>query len=233
VFHGLCSDCAILKADYNLADKEGKRLDLSEGVYLHHAIVMDTSQTQPGLVLQPVCTMKDYADTLANLLTPKPKSAGGMSGGMSSIGNMGGHGHSSRDTSQIDPRYVRPQKRQFVPGMSLGSSIPATMITKGGEDKESFYRVLNSTLTTGFWLGKQDNISASIEAINYKNEAKEVYFAIDYEYLSFPDGKPKNFYDVSMGMMTSNGCGNLAFCQYYLRMHESGSLLMNCRSTQG
>jgi hypothetical protein len=93
------------------------------------------------------------------------------------------------------------------------------MITKGGEDKVSFYRALNSTLQTGFWLGKQDNISISIEAINYKNDPKDVYFAIDYEYLPFPEGKPKDFYDVTMGMMSSNGCGKLAFCKrnLYLR----------------
>jgi hypothetical protein len=207
IFKGLCENCVMLKADYNIASKEGNRLELTNGVYLHHAIIMNTSQKQPGMILNAICSTKNNGSAMAESSIPKQAGSSNMGMGM----GMSGHGHSSRDT-KLDPQG-KMQKRQIGLPDSSVKEMPSTMVTKGHEDLESFYASPNSTLKTGFWLGMDDNITASIEAINYKNETKDVYFAVDYEYLLFPEGKPQKYFDVTLGMLSSNGCGNIAFCQ--------------------
>ncbi|KAF2672011.1 hypothetical protein BT63DRAFT_185843 [Microthyrium microscopicum] len=204
ILGGLCSDCYILKADYNIADKEGTRLTLNEGVYLHHAIVMDTSQTQPGMPLTAVCSAKELADGAAAL-------AKGSSNGMASSSGMGmsGHSHSRRSVSSPNTQAMIHQKRQS--GAANSFPVPATLITKGNEDKIAYYAAPNSTLKTGFWLGKGQHVATTIDAVNYRNETKDMYFTIDYEYTPFPQGKPKDHLDVAMSIMSSNGCGGLAF----------------------
>ncbi|OCK73864.1 hypothetical protein K432DRAFT_220984 [Lepidopterella palustris CBS 459.81] len=120
---------------------------------------------------------------------------------------MSGHGHSRRDGSRF--AYTRKEKRQFAE--LLLNRLPSTLVTKGQENKASFYAPVKSTFKSGFWLGKDDTISTNIEAVNYRNESREIYFAIDYEYLPFPESKLKDYFDVGMGMMSSSGCGGLIF----------------------
>jgi hypothetical protein len=55
---GPCSNCMLLKADYSLTDRDGKRLTLVDGVYIHHIIVMDNtpaSGTVTLLAATPSC----------------------------------------------------------------------------------------------------------------------------------------------------------------------------------
>ncbi len=68
----------LLKADYELSSKEGKCLEISNGVYIHDIIASDTSQKGPGLAAIPSCG--SVMSGASALVSTAPKPVGNAAG---------------------------------------------------------------------------------------------------------------------------------------------------------
>jgi hypothetical protein len=193
----------LLKADYTLTDKDGTRLTLDDGVYIHHIIIMDaapSSGTTTLLAATPDCG--------------KPSWKNG--GGLGSLGPL-----------------VLPFLGGAKGGLPTSSStraIGGVLISKGHENDPTMYAAPGASFKSGFWLGKNDAITANVEAINYKNESREVYLSIDTEYLQMGEKRPSDYLAVGQGMVTSGGCNmaglalrtfNPYFCSILTYPHRS------------
>jgi hypothetical protein len=203
----------LLKADYSLTDKQGTRLTLVDGVYIHHIIVSDAapaSGTTTLLAATPSCG------------APTAKNGGGLGstgalvqGFLGGIlgGGKGGKGGASKGA---------------VPMRGVGG----VLISKGHENEPTMYAVPGAPFKSGFWLGKNDAITANVEAINYKNEPREVYLSIDTEYLQMEEKRPAEYLAVGQGMITSGGCNmaGLALRKSLLRLRL---VLLRGRSAKG
>lgn len=208
---GLCTDCMILGALGEVTDKQGKRLDLSSSIYTHHVIAVAQGKNKK-MVMPPVNPMSSSC--------PGGKSSGkGSSGlggfdpsamlgmGMSGKGGMGGMSHGdpspkmSKQASSLMSGHSL-SKRQFG-GFSM-------FIGQGNEGDVTLYAPINSTVVkSGVWIAKGDKVSATAELVNYNQDPKEVYFAIDAEYLKM-DQEPKDYLPTGTGAIQLMQCGNLA-----------------------
>jgi hypothetical protein len=189
----------LLKADYSLTDERGARLTLVDGVYIHHIIVSDAapaSGTTTLLAATPSCG----------------KSTAQNGGGLGSLGALvqgflgGAPGGGPKG----------PASKGGLPVRGIGG----VLISKGHENEPTMYAAPGATFKSGFWIGKNDAITANVEAINYKNEPQEVYISIDTEYLQMEEKRPSEYLAVGQGMITSGGCNmaglalrkSLCFC---------------------
>jgi hypothetical protein len=101
---------------------------------------------------------------------------------------------------------------------SPARGVGGVLISKGHENQPTMYAAPGAPFKSGFWLGRTDAITANVEAINYKNEPREVYLSIDTEYVQM-EKRPTDYLAVGQGMITSGGC-NMA-----------GLALRKCSST--
>lgn len=178
---GLCNNCMILKAAYDLADKNGKRLDLSDGVYIHHIVMMDrTGKSPSGGGIAPSFNCKGTGKGFGKGFGASPKGGMGM----------------ARHAGSIADAFGAPDQ---IPGFG------AAMIAKGHEMDDILYAAPNSTIKSGFWVGPKDGMFAQIEAINYRNTPRDVYLSIDAEFLPM-DKRPDDYLHVALGMMTAASC---------------------------
>jgi hypothetical protein len=190
----------ILKASYDLANKDGKKLDLSDGVYIHHIIILDSTGRSPK-----------SGGVLPNLNCRGSKGYGkGL--GASSVGSMGMAGRSS--ARSIADSFVAPDQGGFG----------AALIAKGHEMDDILYAAPNSSIKSGFWVGQRDGMMAQIEAINYRNAPQDVYLSIDAEFLPM-DKRPDDYLYVALAMMTAASCSQgtaLTFCTAVIYSPEDG-----------
>ena len=173
----------LLKADYSLTDRSGTRLTLADGVYIHHIIITDAtpaSGTNTLLAATPSCG----------------KASAKNGGGLGSLGGL----------VQGFLGGVLGGAKGGLPKRSMASGIGGVLISKGHENEPTMYAVPGAQFKSGFWVGKNDAITANVEAINYKNEQREVYLSIDTEYIQMGEKRPAEYLAVGQGMITSGGC---------------------------
>jgi len=84
---------------------------------------------------------------------------------------------------------------------SMLNPAPSLLLAKGNEGDGTIFSPINGTVKSGYWIGKDDKLLFLTEVVNYQNEPQEVYLTVDLDYQSFPGGPPKDFLDVSWGML--------------------------------
>jgi hypothetical protein len=80
----------------------------------------------------------------------------------------------------------------LIPFLSCGSApakmIPISVFMAGGLEASEFkFSTTNSSLQTGYYIGKGANIMINVDIVNYDNVAKDLYMVSELEYLP---GKP-------------------------------------------
>jgi hypothetical protein len=194
----------LLKANYDLADKDGKKLDLKDGVYIHHIIMSDRTGRMGGGGLSPKCQGLGGLASLFGGKTAKTASKGENSLGSSAMGNAA--------AAQAAGGPI--QKRQ---GLGFGSIL----VVKGHEDNAILYSPPNDAFKSGNWFGENPGLTANIEAINYRNHPQEVYLSIDAEYLQMNSSRPADYLNIGFGMMSTGGCGGGLNLSKFLQVHSS------------
>jgi hypothetical protein len=172
---GICNDCTVLAGHARMVYKNGTQTGISNGVYGHHFITVDLGRPQILPPAFPACANRFAGSNLGG--------ASPLGGVLSGIQGKNSHGSH--------------QKRQ-MPGISV-------FVAKGGDDGKSIFTAVNSTVKSGFYIGKQDSILFTAELVNYDPIPKEVYFSLDYEYIP---GRPQGLLDVGMGTLDVTGCGS-------------------------
>jgi hypothetical protein len=180
----------LLRAGADITDKEGNRLGLNGGIYVHHIGLIDTARSMTIAPLDEAgSTCPGAKDPLASLFG----SAANMPGPTSM--SMAGHSHSKRQTGPF--AKLRPP---FSP-----------LFVKGNEADAIIYAPGNSTsVKSGYWIGAHDPIVAIAEVINYQAE-QDVYFTVDFDYLPFENSngaRPKDYLEVAMGSVRAEKCGH-------------------------
>jgi hypothetical protein len=99
-----------------------------------------------------------------------------------------------------------PLVQGFLGGGLPKSSMGGVLISKGHENEPTMYAAPGAQFKSGFWIGKNDAITANVEAINYRNQQREVYLSIDTEYIQMGEKRPAEYLAVGQGMITSGGC---------------------------
>jgi hypothetical protein len=176
----------LLKASYDLADKDGRKLDLKDGVYIHHIIMSDKTGRMGGGGLFPKCQGLGGLASLFGGGITAPK------GGQSSS--------AMRDAVAAQAAGGPIQKRQ---GLGFGSIL----VVKGHEDNAILYSPSSNTFKSGNWFGENPGLTANIEAINYRDYPQDVYLSIDAEYLQMDGNRPADYLNIGFGMMSTAGCG--------------------------
>jgi hypothetical protein len=172
----------LLKANYDLADKDGKRLDLKDGVYIHHIIMSDKTGRMGGGGVFPKCQGRGGLAGLFRGGATAPKGSSAM-----------------RFAAAAQAAGGPIQKRQ---GLGFGSIL----VVKGHEDDAILYAPPNNAFKSGNWFGEKPGLVANIEAINYRNYPQEVYLSIDAEYLQMDGRRPADYLNIGFGMMSTGGC---------------------------
>jgi hypothetical protein len=210
---GVCKDCMVLQAKAEITDKEGNRLDLKEQVYTHHIIVANLGRM---MVMPPVLpSFSGFAG------------CAGAAKGSGSMGGMGGMamGAPKAATTPAATPAKSPSKRSpQSPAKSSGSSGMSgfsIFIGKGNEGDSSIFAPINSTaIKSGYWIGKDDKITATAEVVNYKNVPQDIYLSIDMEYRPINGTRPTEYLDVGFGALQIEQCGNM-----YLRTYSAELML--------
>jgi hypothetical protein len=190
------TNCMLLKADYTLTDKSGARLTLVDGVYIHHIIIMDATPTSGTTTLLAATPSCGKASGLGSLGPLVQQFLGGAFGAAKS----------------------------GLPGSSVARGVGGVLISKGHENEATMYAAPGAPFKSGFWLGKNDAITANVEAINYKNEPREVYLSIDTEYIQMEEKHPAEYLAVGQGMITSGGCSMAGLALRMLQSYRSSSV---------
>jgi len=184
----------ILRATADITDKDGNRLGLKNDVYIHHIIVANLARPLDLIPpLLPITTTCDFGQ-----------------GGWPNLGGLGGKG-----TSKDSGKHSHPKREAQVGGQRAGASQWSVFnfdlfIVKGNEgDAQVFSPYNTENVKSGYWIGRDDRISALAEVVNYKNVPQDVYFTLDMEYVKFDDGRPKDYLDVGFGSLLVEQCGNL------------------------
>jgi hypothetical protein len=60
-------------------------------------------------------------------------------------------------------------------------------------------------------VGKYNSINIMAEVINYQSVVKDVYLALDYEYIPNVKELAKDFHDVGIGALTVQPCSTSSF----------------------
>jgi hypothetical protein len=203
---GVCKDCMILQATAHITDKNGKKMGLQDGVYLHHIVMVDSGHAlnmAPLLPAQSSCPAEKGG--MFGLL-------GAMSG--NTVGSSTGNSSAKAPTSGAASHGHGQQKRS-PQWNSLGGVAPGSFtifLAKGNEGDASTYAPLNSSrMKSGYWIGKNSKLSVIAELVNYKTVPRDdAYFSIDLEYIPFSDGRPKEYMDVGFGVMMTESCGDIS-----------------------
>jgi len=189
---GICRNCMILGLRYDVTDGTGKKLLPKDEVYTHHMVLGSTGRRTPMTPLKASGTCMDGVAL--------PDRAAG---------------------SPFPPSY------ESVPDPSkLGSFFanPPVIILNKGQEKNAinFMPLDQQKLKSGFWIGKNDTIMTSVEIVNYKSTAQDVYLTLDLEYLSF-DTRPKNYFRTEFASLFGTPCGPINMCLPSDRLvtHES------------
>jgi hypothetical protein len=100
--------------------------------------------------------------------------------------------------------------------LGLGDAYFRPILVKGHEGNHvQFAPSNNSAPMSGLWIGKGDKIMNSVELVNYKDIAQDVYFTMDMEYLSY-DKKPDDILDVTFTAMFAADCADIMMSQLLL-----------------
>jgi hypothetical protein len=209
--NGICKECMVLSARAEMVDKDGKKLDAKDGVYIHHILVADLGRK---MVVPPMAPTGFSSKGGCPARAKGAKGTGGMSGmhGMSGMGGM-----TPKAPSKLRKRVPQFGNLGSLLGGKTGSAGGrpgglSLFIGKGNEGDSSIFAPLNSTaIKSGFWIGENDKMTATAEVVNYRDTPKDVYFAIDMEYLKFDGGRPAGYLDVGFGALPLDQCGNLFF----------------------
>jgi hypothetical protein len=165
----------VTSALMEVSDKEGKRLDIGEGIYTHHFIAVDVGRYQlPNPVEEPCVSGMKVPQT------PYPGTAA--------------------------PGSFMAAIEKLIPAVSV-------FVGKGEEAAPAVFSAPNTNVKSGFYDAHGDKIYMTAEAVNYKNEDREVYVSLDYEFVKSPNNgkKPAGYLDVGMGSLNIDGCmANLA-----------------------
>jgi hypothetical protein len=178
---GLCKDCMVLQAKASFTDKTGTRIGLDKKIYVHHIIIANAGRSMSIAPLTP----------LQSTCSARPSGASSNSTEM----NHGGMIHVKSLLKQDPPTGY---------GALVRSAAPSLLIAKGNEADSTVFASVNGTLKSGYWIGKDDPLLLMTEVINYQNEPQEIYFTVDMDYLSFAEGKPRDFLDVKWGMIQAD-----------------------------
>jgi hypothetical protein len=76
----------------------------------------------------------------------------------------------------------------LIPFLSCGASpakmIPVSVFMAGGLEAAEFkFAATNSSLQSGYYIGKSANIMVNVDIVNYDNVAKDLYMVSELEYL--------------------------------------------------
>lgn len=184
----------ILSAQGQMAFANGSRQDIQFGVYTHHILLFDVGRPGINLPMKAVCpdgtrSVFGFGGVGGATAVGALGVGAGASGGAAS-GTTGGHSH---------------HKRQFP-------SISA--LVGNGEDASALvFASTDPAVKSGFYAGKDDRYILTVEAINYDDYLKDVWFSLDIEYIEGP--RPAGYLDVGGGAINIDGCeGGLAFREY-------------------
>jgi hypothetical protein len=95
-----------------------------------------------------------------------------------------------------------------IPGLPAGGNFNQLLIKGHEANHVQFAPLNNSGPMSGLWIGKDDKVLNSVELVNYKEVAQDVYFTMDMEYLPF-DKKPTDILDVTFGGMFAADCADM------------------------
>jgi hypothetical protein len=80
-----------------------------------------------------------------------------------------------------------------------------------GEDGTSTkFAVKGAKFNSGFYMGTNNKLNIMAEVINYQNVTKDVFLAMDYEYIPNVTVRAKDFHDVGIGAITVEPCSSSA-----------------------
>lgn len=201
----------VLQARADITDKDGKRLGLHNQVYTHHIGTFALSSGEDLIILVVTDQMRN---TNMAPLRPGRSSSPSCKGGKGGMPGMGGFGMMStpKGPSSGHSGHMKrsPQGLGGLGGI-LGSLKFSMFIAKGNEGDASIFAPLNTTssMKSGYWIGKGDQVLGMAEAISYKTVPQDVYLTIDYEYLPIGGPRPKEYLDVSFGTIMVTDCGEL------------------------
>jgi hypothetical protein len=108
-------------------------------------------------------------------------------------------------------KATRSKRSPQSGGAGRGGMGFSMFIGKGNEADASIFAPLNvsSPIKSGYWFGKDDNVAAMAEIINYKTTPQEVYVTLDYEYLPVDGPRPSEYLDTGFGTIIVQQCGNI------------------------
>jgi hypothetical protein len=222
----------VLSAQSKVMDKDGKKLDIKQGVYTHHVLMTSIGKMQ---ALSPAVVK---CDNNLNLF-----------GGFDSLGlipvgpgffgqNTGGSSHSHGGMGMKTIAAENPQTSALssmasgagsavlalasgalltIAGAALTGLGAAMLVTgkvpevargasvfmgAGAEGSENVFAANSSSIKTGYLVQKKDKILMSAEVINYDPIPKDVYLSFEYEYMP----RSSDFMDVSMAALNVDGC---------------------------
>jgi hypothetical protein len=186
---GFCKNCMVLRANAEISNKDGKQLDLNDGIYTHHIVVSNLGR---GAGIAPILPSMNVCK-------------GSNSKSFEKIFGMSPRG-GARDARGSSHQKRNPQ----ASGGGFGPRGFSIFIAKGNEGDTSIFAPVNSTLAkSGYWIGEGDKMSAIAEIVNYNDEPREVFLAFDMEYLKFDGPRPSDYLDVSFGYMFTEQCGDI------------------------
>ncbi|KAF2663440.1 hypothetical protein BT63DRAFT_461169 [Microthyrium microscopicum] len=202
---GHCQECMVLSAEATIEDAKGTRLGLDHGIYVHHVISLDIGRAG---VMPPAFAMG--CNPLAGFNLSSMASGGGKA--------AGGHSHGMRrDTTVDEPKSSSPvAPKSTQPASSWASTLGSIFappkvsifVGKGNEAQATLFAAPNTTVKSGYYIGKTDQIYASAEIVNYKTYDREVYLSLDYEYVPGNGKRPEGYMDVGMGAINIDACMN-------------------------
>lgn len=184
---GLCANCMILEAKADLADKDGKKIDIGEGVYSHHIIISDVGRTSVVPGVKAVCANGLPGGFNFQL-------AGGMMGGKKpdQSAPMAGMLHSGHSRRQVPPKAGTPPTSVFI--------------GQGDEGSAMTFQMPKGTIKSGFYVAEKEVMMMMAEVINYNKSPREIYISLEYEYLPNLPKKPADYHDVGMGAINVSPC---------------------------
>ena len=134
----------VLQAVADITDKDGTRLGLKNGVYIHHILVANLGHK---FSLAPLLPYKSSCPT-----GQKPASE---TSGMGGMGGMGAH------KSGTKPSHLRRQLGDLFKGISNFDLF----VIKGNEGNSQTFSPFNTTnVKAGYWIGHDDRLSALVRS---------------------------------------------------------------------
>jgi hypothetical protein len=208
----MCTSCMVLWAQGDIADKDGKKLGLSSGLYNHHTLATDMGRKMVAPPIVSRCadgSMGGFNFEMAGM-------KGSMGHGDRAPGQGGAHGmkRKRQDLSKLlsglglpklSPEAIGSLMEKFMPSFSV-------FLAQGDEGSPNAFHGMGK-VKSGFFLGTKDKINIMSEVINYDNVAKEIYLTLEYEYLPKLENRDE-WYDVGQGAINVSPCGTSSLCMF-------------------